>query len=156
MTPQRSTPDTLQQKLAAWLGEKNTPAVHSMSQEKKRQPSTSCHRKKIAASTTHVHKCQTPVHKCQMCQGRNVTIVNLSRVVELKKKLRKCKISVIDSGLVTTCTASSRLQTNHRNDWETFMFPFNKITLKLSAQPYGQPNAKYVHFCTCTRYLMCT
>ena len=28
--------------------------------------------------------------------------------------------------------------------------------LKLSAQPYGQPNAKYVHFCTCTRYLMCT
>ena len=20
----------------------------------------------------------------------------------------------------------------------------------------GQPNAKYVHFCTCTRYLMCT
>ena len=30
------------------------------------------------------------------------------------------------------------------------------IDLKLSAQPYGQPNAKYVHFCTCTRYLMCT
>ena len=28
--------------------------------------------------------------------------------------------------------------------------------LKLSAQPYGQPNAKYVHFCTCTRYIMCT
>ena len=30
------------------------------------------------------------------------------------------------------------------------------ICLKLSAQPYGRPNAKYVHFCTCTRYLMCT
>ena len=30
------------------------------------------------------------------------------------------------------------------------------ILLKLSAQPYGQPNAKYVHFCTYTRYLMCT
>ena len=28
--------------------------------------------------------------------------------------------------------------------------------LKLSAQPYGRPNAKYVHFCTFTRYLMCT
>ena len=28
--------------------------------------------------------------------------------------------------------------------------------LKLSAQPYGQPNAKYVHFFACTRYLMCT
>ena len=26
------------------------------------------------------------------------------------------------------------------------------LSLKLSAQPYGQPNAKYVHFCTCTRY----
>ena len=39
-------------------------------------------------------------------------------------------------------------------------FNFNLTTagevLKLSAQPYGQPNAKYVHFCTCTRYLMCT
>ena len=30
------------------------------------------------------------------------------------------------------------------------------LCLKLSAQPYGQPNAKYVHFCTCTIYLMCT
>ena len=30
------------------------------------------------------------------------------------------------------------------------------LRLKLSAQPYGQPNAKYVRFCTCTRYLMCT
>ena len=27
--------------------------------------------------------------------------------------------------------------------------------LKLSAQPYGRPNAKYAHFFTCTRYLMC-
>ena len=29
-------------------------------------------------------------------------------------------------------------------------------SLKLSAQPYDQPKAKYVHYCTCTRYLMCT
>ena len=27
--------------------------------------------------------------------------------------------------------------------------------LKLSAQPYGRPNAKYAHFFTSTRYLMC-
>ena len=33
---------------------------------------------------------------------------------------------------------------------------FQPFRLKLSAQPYDQPNAKYVHFCTCTRYLMCT
>ena len=36
------------------------------------------------------------------------------------------------------------------------IFRKRKKRLKLSAQPYGQPNAKYVHFCTCTRYLMCT
>ena len=33
---------------------------------------------------------------------------------------------------------------------------FTILSLKLSAQPYGQPNAKYVHFCACTRYLLCT
>ena len=39
------------------------------------------------------------------------------------------------------------------------IFDYEKLgfsNLKLSAQPYGQPNAKYVHFCTFTRYLMCT
>ena len=38
-------------------------------------------------------------------------------------------------------------------DIKNYIFDINK--LKLSAQPYGRPNAKYAHFFTCTRYLMC-
>ena len=42
------------------------------------------------------------------------------------------------------------------NGTRTLIHAMPRSKLKLSAQPYGQPNAKYVHFCTCTRYLMCT
>ena len=59
------------------------------------------------------------------------------------------------------CQRNSEIHTNNTRQRHALHITrtnhtFAQINLKLSAQPYGQPNAKYVHFCTCTRYLMCT
>ena len=81
-----------------------------------------------------------------------------------------CKLNIngfrfeqIDESIVSRMLLSL---SNHKNGGmaqiPTYMYKLiakfivAPLTLKLSAQPYGQPNAKYVHFCTCTRYLMCT